>query len=110
VSTDVCGAEVREFRAWYERQYGNRDPESDDATPAHALLAVLFLVPALPAVAVTRPSLPRRRQRGLAVASYVRAWNRRCGLRVKRAPTPRRRSARRPARGQRVIFDARGYV
>jgi len=38
-----------------------------------ALLAVLFLVPALPAVAVTRPSLPRLPPNAVSpLPSYVR--------------------------------------
>src|SRR5213083_2982371 len=73
-----------------------------------ALLAVLFLVPALPAVAVTRPS-PNAVS---PLPSYVRrVVPAVVGLRVKAradAPSSQRLGARRAGSG--VIFDTRGYA
>src|SRR3989454_9724106 len=78
-----------------------------------ALLAVLFLVPALPAVAVTRPSPPRLPPNAVSpLPSYVRRVEPSVvGLRVKAradAPSSQRLGARRAGSG--VIFDARGYA
>jgi len=78
-----------------------------------ALLAVLFLVPPLPAVAVTRPSPPRLPPNAVSpLPSYVRRVEPAVvGLRVKAradAPSSQRLGARRAGSG--VIFDARGYA
>src|SRR5207245_4354908 len=78
-----------------------------------ALLAVLFLVPALPAVAVTRPSPPRLPPNAVSpLPSYVRRVEPAVvGLRVKAradAPSSQRLGARRAGSG--VIFDTRGYA
>src|SRR2546422_6155379 len=78
-----------------------------------ALLAVLFLVPALPAVAVTRPSPPRLPPNAVSpLPSYVRRMEPAVvGLRVKAradAPSSQRLGARRAGSG--VIFDTRGYA
>src|SRR2546428_460514 len=78
-----------------------------------ALLAVLFLVPALPAVAVTRPAPPRLPPNAVSpLPSYVRRMEPAVvGLRVKAradAPSSQRLGDRRAGSG--VIFDTRGYA
>src|SRR2546428_375558 len=76
-----------------------------------ALLAVLFLVPALPAVAVTRPSPPRLPPNAVSpLPSYVRRVEPAVvGLRVKaRADAPSSQRPGAPRAGSRGVLHPRG--
>src|SRR2546430_17262679 len=77
-----------------------------------ALLAVLFLVPALPAVAVTRPSPPRLPPNAVSpLPSYVRRVEPAVGgLRVKgRAGAPSSQRPGAPGAGGGRDFGTRGH-